>query len=875
MSDERIIYIGPEDDLTSLRERLEQVSSRQVTLVVPPTTQLRSQVAWQLLYKRSRELGKDVLIVSSDPQIRSVAHAGKFRVVTSLEASSTSSKSRPPSRPARTNPSRVRYPGASRALSRREAPGPTGASSRPLSDVPSGQQPIIPRETRRSRPLPNESRIEEAELLQHEPERYEPPAYDFPIDTAPPIRPVSPQQYEDEEPDLLAEDYHMSRGIREAATRSHPPSQQQEPTQPQQRPPQPSDTWSRSQQQPRRPSGRLMRPRYLSEPLAPEREDPFASPTEDNLPPPPQPEQRGGISFDQFDEPDYVVREAPEEPADDFVDGEIEFRDDDTGAFIPTPETPSLEEVPLDEEELAGPSGKYQVRPHGSQPGGAIPYLPEQEEDDLPPVERRPERTAPREMFQSPSQHIPAPPRRSTPLQQQQGTSRRSAPLQQLPPSQGTGRRSMPLQQQPARRPTVPPGPASAPGTRYPSRSSRGQAGRRPALAAEQQRSRWLPWLIVAAVVFVLLLLGYLLPTANVTLALQAREYTHMLTLVARQGGGQAGTIPAQMQTKTFAINGTLVASGTKSVGKNAATGSVTFTNNGNKPVTVPTGTVISTVSGIQFVTDAEFLVDVPGSPGNSVPVPVHAVQQGESGNVPAGTITVIPQDSLNAIAKDNNVPASSLSLQVTNSDPTSGGGVGTVDVVQQQDIDTARGGLRSQAQSDINGWLKQLSGQGLLGKPSETDQWANPPQNGQVVQNANVPVTLDVTASVLMARNSDVQKAAASQLNAFLQQDHNYQNMTIFVDAQHPVNIQPTSTSAGDASSITLQANATALAVPDISQQQVRNDITGKSSATARQRLAQLHGVQRVVNISVSPPFFPWLPFLSGHIRVNLQPGT
>src|SRR5579875_2030564 len=164
MSDERIIYIGPEDDLTSLRERLEQVSSRQVTLVVPPTTQLRSQVAWQLLYKRSRELGKDVLIVSSDPQIRSVAHAGKFRVVTSLEASSTSSKSRPPSRPARTNPSRVRYPGASRALSRREAPGPTGASSRPLSDVPSGQQPIIPRETRRSRPLSNESRIEEAEL---------------------------------------------------------------------------------------------------------------------------------------------------------------------------------------------------------------------------------------------------------------------------------------------------------------------------------------------------------------------------------------------------------------------------------------------------------------------------------------------------------------------------------------------------------------------------------------------------------------------------------------------------------------------------------------------------------------------------------------
>lgn len=874
MSDERIIYIDPEDDLTSLRERLEQVPSRQVTLVVPATTQLRSQVAWQLLYKRARELGKDVLIVSSDPQIRSVAHAGKFRVVTSLEASATPAKSRPPSRPARTNPSRVRYPGSSRALSRREAPGPAGASSRPLSDVPAGQQPMSPPEARRSRPLPNESRMEEAELLQRESERYEPSAYDFHIDATPPIHPVSPKQYEDEEPDLLAEDYHMSRGIREAAARSNPPPQQQEPTQPQQKPLRPSGTLGRSKQQPRYPSDKLARPRYLSEPLAPEKDDPFASPTEDNLPSPPQPEQHGGISFDQFDEQDYEVRETPEEePADDFIDGEIEFRDDDTGAFIPTPEMPSLEEVPLDEEEFPGPSGKYEVRPHGSQPGGAISHLPEQEEDDLPPVGERPERTAPREMFQSPSQQPPAPSRRSTPLQQQQGTSRRSMPLQQ-PPSQGAGRRSMPLQQQPSRRPTAPSGVASAPGTRYPSRSRGSKAGRRPTLATEERRSRPLPWLIVAAVVLMLVVLVVLLPTANVTLALQSRSYTHAVALVARQGGGQAGTIPAQVQTKTFAINGTLTASGTKSVGKNAAGGSVTFTNNSNKPVIVPTGTVISTASGVQFATDAELSVNAPGSPGNTVMVPVHAVEQGDAGNVPAGTITVIPQNSLNAIAKDNNVATSSLSLQITNNDPTNGGGVGTEDVIQQQDIDTARGNLRSQAQSDINAWLKQLSGQGLVGKPSETDQWANPPQNGQVVQNVNVPVTLDVTTSVLMARSSDVQRAAVSQLNGFMRQNPNYRNMVVFADAQHPVNIQSSGTPGGDGGSITLQANATALAVPNISQQQVRSDITGVSSGTARQRLSQLHGVQHV-NISESPSFIPWLPFLSGNIEVNLQPGT
>ena len=84
MSDERTIYISPEDDLTTVRERLEQLQSKRVTLVIPVQTQLRSHVAWKLLYARTRELGKEVLIVSSDPQVRSVAHAVKFKVAHSL-----------------------------------------------------------------------------------------------------------------------------------------------------------------------------------------------------------------------------------------------------------------------------------------------------------------------------------------------------------------------------------------------------------------------------------------------------------------------------------------------------------------------------------------------------------------------------------------------------------------------------------------------------------------------------------------------------------------------------------------------------------------------------------------------------------------------
>lgn len=84
MSDEQTIYISPDDDLTTVRERLESIQTRKVTLVIPAQTQLRSHVAWKLLYARLRELNKEVLIVSSDPQVRSVAHAVKFTVAHSL-----------------------------------------------------------------------------------------------------------------------------------------------------------------------------------------------------------------------------------------------------------------------------------------------------------------------------------------------------------------------------------------------------------------------------------------------------------------------------------------------------------------------------------------------------------------------------------------------------------------------------------------------------------------------------------------------------------------------------------------------------------------------------------------------------------------------
>src|SRR5579885_2542310 len=121
MSDEQMIYISPDDDLTSVRERLEGVLSKQVTLIIPPHTQLRSHVAWKLLHARAREMGKEVLIISSDPQIRSVAQAVKFRVANSLAASQSGQVRSGSSRSGRV--SATGKGRSSSASSQRSAPG--------------------------------------------------------------------------------------------------------------------------------------------------------------------------------------------------------------------------------------------------------------------------------------------------------------------------------------------------------------------------------------------------------------------------------------------------------------------------------------------------------------------------------------------------------------------------------------------------------------------------------------------------------------------------------------------------------------------------------------------------------------------------------
>lgn len=441
MSDEKLtIYISPEEDLTSVRERLEKLSARFITLVIPTETQLRSHVAWKLLRARVRELGKEVQIVSDSAQVRSVARDVNFKVASSLEAAPTG-KSRPPSRSGRGPGGKGR---------------PTGSIQRPLGRrstslrSPEATGRWLPTDSRPFEPLSSEHAILEDDDLSHDAAPSSAPSFNdnFPmtpekgqdfgfqrIGTSPSIRPLSPG-YLDEEPDLWSEDFREAQNIRESASQSGISVPETSG---------PTEHFDRDEESPSSEN------RFLREAGQPYRMTPFPDlgndpidSMDDALPPPPgQLEQRGAApALENFETQEHTIMDVPDIPTDVFH-GIIEDQGDQ-GDFVAHSDTPSTHELrePIaeDEQDRAGPARPYGIRPRSSRTGrrsSPQPQLPPvtpglgfDSDDDLPSVTELPTRMTP--------QTPPIQPAAS-------GTSRTS---KQLPPQEirrSGGLPSMPL----------------------------------------------------------------------------------------------------------------------------------------------------------------------------------------------------------------------------------------------------------------------------------------------------------------------------------------------------------------------------------------------------------------------------------------------
>jgi hypothetical protein len=883
MSDEQTIYISPDDDLTTVRERLEQIAAKRLTMVIPPQTQLRSHVAWKLLYARAKELGKEVTIVSSDPQVRSVAHAVKFKVAHSLEASPATG-TRPTSRLGHTNNSGGVKTRISSSLSSRPSSAKTPNESHSTSNrrgAPNTRHP-------RTRPIepkwhgasqrPQQIDFEDVETLSEETKSGKMPHAlasdssekqdDFRIHPTPAIYPLSDQI---EEPDLLLEDYTHAQDIRSAAREGQKRSSE-------------TDIASYTESAEALASSSTTSQPDRTDDLLTTMEDSQVPQTEQNsqITPyiedeadwissqTPQTEQNSVVPLEGIDTNEHIIQdiEEIEDQPDRIIDTtnkSVSDRDESVPPPNTKPNTYTESEQATDNEYQENPPQQsYGVRSRRKSsnlpPTPSTPSVPpalQLDEDALPPIEER---------------QVPS---RSSALQQSRMSNTHSSKKLSLDPT--TSPKSRPSA---GRGPLTPikaiPQPTPQ---RLGSRATRRQIRQQVTHDKIHQKAFMGIVIGIILLLFATFLLVYYGPTANILVGITTRDYSQQVTLTAKVGN-QAPNLQVQRFSKDFLKSGIGTATGSQEVGTNPAQGTVSFTYDGPNPdgIIVPDDSIITTSGDnpIEFATTAEVLVPPSNQNKVSPPVNIQAVKPGTDGNVDANTITVIPNNTLNSIAQANpSISVSNLKLSVVNEAPTTGGGAKTTPAVTSQDLTNVQNNLLQQLQGEINAWQQQLSSTGAVGTPQITNTLTNGPKVNDIEANGTFPATIKVTATVLLVRIADLQKATLKQLNATITNDKSYAGEAILTDINPTITINQLKPITADANSITFTFNARVQTSPRvITKEYVQQLVMGKSVSDARATLIKTPKV-KTVDITVSPSFMPWVTHWDGHIYVIIHPAV
>jgi hypothetical protein len=359
----------------------------------------------------------------------------------------------------------------------------------------------------------------------------------------------------------------------------------------------------------------------------------------------------------------------------------------------------------------------------------------------------------------------------------------------------------------------------------------------------------------LVGVLAVLTLVALFIPRAEITLIPISKTQSLVLPVSASPSVDSVfitGTIPAR--EKRVIVDGmqTVLVTGAAVIPQSKAKGIVEFRNLTQQSVTIPTGTVVQNAEGVRFETTDEG--EVAAGVGETLELPIEAVDGGVTGNVEAETINAI-EGRLG------------LSLSVTNPEPAAGGR--ELPSVQASDADRERvknllsKSLEEEARERIADELSPgdlLFDKTLTVSQTLSEEYDPPPGAAGI----RLTLSMQVEYSMLFAHASDLTELAVLALNASLPSGFRAADGTDAVTVE-PVS-NPTLYKDG---STKWTMRAERQIVQQINPAQVTRMIQGFGTWNVESRLKENLPLAGEPDVKLTPSWWPWMPIVPFRISV------
>lgn len=362
----------------------------------------------------------------------------------------------------------------------------------------------------------------------------------------------------------------------------------------------------------------------------------------------------------------------------------------------------------------------------------------------------------------------------------------------------------------------------------------------------------------IVGVLSVFAIVALFIPRAQIRLKPIAETQSIVLPVIADESTESVfvtGSIPAREKRIILDGSQTVIVTGEGTVPQSKARGTVVFRNLTSDAVTIPEGTIVEAARDalVQFVTLEEGVVDA--GVGETVEIPVEAVEGGTIGNLPENSLIVIRG-------------ALGLSLSVTNPEPTSGGREQSS--VQASDADRARAKELLMKSLDERARIEFLNdvdaGDILFDETISVSQILleeyDPPAGAA---GTTLTLTMQVEYAARYASASGLTQLASLALNASLPSGFRaVSDAVTIVSVGDPV--------LDESGSARWQIRAERQIVQSIDPAQIASLIRGLSVDEARARLDESFAWESAPEISMFPSWWRWIPLTPFRIEVVVE---